>query len=314
MTEPSGIEFHDRVPAPSGRSTGGRAAMVAGAVAPGRGRRRRRHGRVGAFRHRRGSERERPARRASVAPASSPSPTASLEPRTTCPIGGNPLARRRRPAGRARAAGGAGTRRVPRRHDQRDQRVGHLAQDGRRLDAHDQRRVDDDDHQGRRHDHGRRPRGRGRDPLRPEEGGDGSYEVTAIVVVLPTIAGEVTAVGADTIQVTQPGGTTATIHVDSHTTYRIDGASGSLAGVKVGSFLIAEGTQRTDGSLDAAAIRRAVFARALAVAAGRATSSRAPRRRARVADGPRDVRSRAQVRCARYVRPGHSGASHARGV
>ena len=32
MTEPSGIEFHDRVPAPSGRSTGGRVAMVAGAI------------------------------------------------------------------------------------------------------------------------------------------------------------------------------------------------------------------------------------------------------------------------------------------
>ena len=84
---------------------------------------------------------------------------------------------------------------------------------------------------------------------------DGSYDVTAIVVVLPTVVGEVTAVDGDTIKVTQPGGTTATIHVDSHTTYRIDGATGSLSGVKVGSFLIAEGTQRADGSLDAAAIR-----------------------------------------------------------
>ena len=84
---------------------------------------------------------------------------------------------------------------------------------------------------------------------------DGSYDVTAIVVVLPTVVGEVTAVDGDTIKVTQPGGTTATIHVDSHTTYRIDGATGSLSGVKVGSFVIAEGTQRADGSLDAAAIR-----------------------------------------------------------
>ena len=84
---------------------------------------------------------------------------------------------------------------------------------------------------------------------------DGSYDVTAIVVVLPTVVGEVTAVDGDTIKVTQPGGTTATIHVDSHTTYRIDGATGSLSGVKVGSFIVAEGTQRTDGSLDAAAIR-----------------------------------------------------------
>ena len=84
---------------------------------------------------------------------------------------------------------------------------------------------------------------------------DGSYDVTAIVVVLPTVVGQVTAVDGDTIKVTQPGGTTATIHVDSDTTYRIDGAAGSLSGVKVGAFVIAEGTQRADGSLDAAAIR-----------------------------------------------------------
>ena len=84
---------------------------------------------------------------------------------------------------------------------------------------------------------------------------DGSYDVTAIVVVLPTVVGEVTAIDGDTIKVTQPGGTTATIHVDSHTTFRIDGASGSLSGVKVGAFIVAEGTQRADGSLDAAAIR-----------------------------------------------------------
>ncbi len=162
MTEPSGIEFHDRVPAPSGRSTGGRVAMVAGAIllvavgvaavmgasAPSA---------TGAD----PSASVTPAASASVAPASSPSPTASLEPRTTLPDrGAFPWPGGVRPAGRARAGRRAGTRWVPGRHDQRDQRVGHLAQDGRRLDAHDQRRVDDDDHQGRRHDHGRRSRGR----------------------------------------------------------------------------------------------------------------------------------------------------------
>jgi hypothetical protein len=81
---------------------------------------------------------------------------------------------------------------------------------------------------------------------------DGSYSVTAIVVVLPTIAGEVTAIDGDTLTVTQPGGATAMIHVGGSTTYQVDGATGALSDIKVGSFIVAEGTQRADGSLDAA--------------------------------------------------------------
>jgi hypothetical protein len=83
---------------------------------------------------------------------------------------------------------------------------------------------------------------------------DGTYTVTAIRVVLPTTGGQVTAVNGNTITVTQPGGTTATIHVDGNTKYQVNGAAGALSDIKVGSFIIAEGTQRTDGSLDAAAI------------------------------------------------------------
>jgi len=84
---------------------------------------------------------------------------------------------------------------------------------------------------------------------------DGTYTVTAIVVVLPTIAGEVTAIDGNTLTVTQRGGTTATIHVDADTVYRVNGAAGSLPDIKVGSLIVAEGTQRSDGSLDAAAVR-----------------------------------------------------------
>ena len=84
---------------------------------------------------------------------------------------------------------------------------------------------------------------------------DGTYTVTAIKVVLPSVIGEVTAIDGNTITVTQPGGTTATIHVDGDTTYQVNGAAGSLSDVKVGSFIAAEGTQRSDGSLDAAAVR-----------------------------------------------------------
>jgi len=83
---------------------------------------------------------------------------------------------------------------------------------------------------------------------------DGTYTVTAIRVILPTTAGQVTAINGNTITVTQPGGTTATIHVDGSTKYQVNGAAGALTDIKVGSFIVAEGTQRTDGSLDAAAI------------------------------------------------------------
>jgi uncharacterized protein DUF5666 len=84
---------------------------------------------------------------------------------------------------------------------------------------------------------------------------NGTYTVTRIVVVLPTVVGQVSAVNGDTITVTQRGGTSATIHVDSSTTYQVNGAAGSLKDVKVGSIVIAEGTQRSDGSLDAATVR-----------------------------------------------------------
>jgi hypothetical protein len=87
------------------------------------------------------------------------------------------------------------------------------------------------------------------------KGADGTYTVTKLVVVLPTVAGKVTAVDGSTITVTQRDGTTATIHVDGATTYNVNGAAGALSDIKVGSFVAAEGTKRTDGSLDAAAVR-----------------------------------------------------------
>jgi hypothetical protein len=94
--------------------------------------------------------------------------------------------------------------------------------------------------------------------FRQEKASDGTYTVTAIVVVLPTVVGEISKIDGDTITVTQPGGTSATIHVDSKTTYRLAGGSGgagSLSDLKAGMVIAAEGTQRTDGSLDASAIR-----------------------------------------------------------
>lgn len=84
---------------------------------------------------------------------------------------------------------------------------------------------------------------------------DGSYTIDQIRVVLPVIGGQVTAVGTDSITVDQKGGASATIHVSSGTTYDVNGNTGAkLSDITVGSFVVAEGTQRSDGSLDASAI------------------------------------------------------------
>lgn len=85
-----------------------------------------------------------------------------------------------------------------------------------------------------------------------EKASDGTYSVTAIRVVLPALGGEVTAISGNTITVTGKDGTAGTIHVDGDTTYEVDGTSGkALSDIAVGSFVIAEGTLRADGSLDA---------------------------------------------------------------
>lgn len=84
---------------------------------------------------------------------------------------------------------------------------------------------------------------------------DGTYTITAINVILPSIAGTVTKIDGSTITVLRRDGTTATIHVDSDTTYRIAGDdTPALSDIKVNDVIIASGTQRSDGSLDAEAV------------------------------------------------------------
>ena len=84
---------------------------------------------------------------------------------------------------------------------------------------------------------------------------DGTYTITKIVVVMPSLGGEVTAKTSDSITVTRRDGTTATIHVSSSTTYTVDGVtSPTLADVAVGMHVWAEGTSNSDGSLDASSV------------------------------------------------------------
>jgi hypothetical protein len=84
---------------------------------------------------------------------------------------------------------------------------------------------------------------------------DGTYSITAIRVVLPQLGGRVTAIDGNTLTVTKRDGTTATIHVSGTTTYKVQGvANPTLSDIKVGAFVVAEGTLRSDGSLDASTI------------------------------------------------------------
>jgi hypothetical protein len=90
---------------------------------------------------------------------------------------------------------------------------------------------------------------------------DGTYTIDHIRVVLPVIGGQVTAVGTDSITVDQKGGGSATIHVSSATIYDVDGnSSAKLSDITVGSFVVAEGSLRSDGSLDASAVHAGTHA------------------------------------------------------
>jgi hypothetical protein len=84
----------------------------------------------------------------------------------------------------------------------------------------------------------------------------GSFTATTVDIAPAVVGGTVTAKTASSITITDRGGTTVTIHVDSTTTYQTRGnASASLADVAVGNLVDAEGTLNADGSLNATAVQ-----------------------------------------------------------
>lgn len=89
--------------------------------------------------------------------------------------------------------------------------------------------------------------------FRQQRNADGSFSVTRIDVVLPTVAGTVTAKTGSTITIKQRNGTSVTVHVDGSTKFRVQGVTGtaSLSDVTVGMGLIANGEKNADGSLNA---------------------------------------------------------------
>jgi hypothetical protein len=88
---------------------------------------------------------------------------------------------------------------------------------------------------------------------------DDTYTIDKIAVILPNLGGLVTAIDGSTITVALRDGTTGTIKVTSATTYTVAGAAATLADVKVGMVLMAQGTESGDGSLTAAVVRAGTF-------------------------------------------------------
>jgi hypothetical protein len=92
--------------------------------------------------------------------------------------------------------------------------------------------------------------------FRQQHNDDGTFTITRIDVVLPHVAGTVTATSESTITVLQRDGTSATVHVDASTSFRVEGTGGSadLDDVAVGMKIVATGEQNADGSLDASRV------------------------------------------------------------
>lgn len=84
---------------------------------------------------------------------------------------------------------------------------------------------------------------------------DGTMTAVTVRIRLPRVGGQVTAKTADTITIQRGDGTSTTVHVSGSTSYRVAGTTvATLADVTVGMSLVAEGTQRSDGAIDAAAV------------------------------------------------------------
>jgi hypothetical protein len=143
-----------------------------------------------------------------------------------------------------------------RRRDHRDRRLERVAEDRRRLDADDRGHLVDADHEGRRDDRPERSRGRRHDPLPPEAQRRRDVHRDPIEVVLPSVAGIVTAKTSSTITLRQSDGSSVTVHVNGSTQFRVQGVTGAakLSDVAVGMGLVANGEKNADGSLNASRV------------------------------------------------------------
>ena len=78
-----------------------------------------------------------------------------------------------------------------------------------------------------------------------------TINATAVVIVLPQVAGVVTNVSGGTLTLTSFDGTAHTVTVSGSTRYQKAGASAALSDVSSGTAIVAEGTLGSDGTLAA---------------------------------------------------------------
>lgn len=83
---------------------------------------------------------------------------------------------------------------------------------------------------------------------------DGTYKITTITVLVPTVSGTVTAIGASSITISQPGSTTKNLAVTGSTTYSQAGATVSKSALVVGDRIEAQGTVDSSGNFTATSI------------------------------------------------------------
>jgi Domain of unknown function (DUF5666) len=84
---------------------------------------------------------------------------------------------------------------------------------------------------------------------------DGTWTIDAVAVILPHVGGEVTAVDGSTVTVTLRDDTAATVNIGSDANIVVNGDAATLADIKVGMVLVAEGTKNDDGSLTATRVK-----------------------------------------------------------
>jgi hypothetical protein len=84
---------------------------------------------------------------------------------------------------------------------------------------------------------------------------DGTFTIDQIAVILPHVGGEVTAINGNTISLKLRDDSTTTVKVDGNTEFQVNGDNAALADVKVGMVLVAEGTENSDGSINASDVR-----------------------------------------------------------
>jgi len=83
---------------------------------------------------------------------------------------------------------------------------------------------------------------------------DGTYTITAIVVIQPAVAGTVASVSGSTVTVTRRGGGTSKVVLTDSTTYELAGKAATKDAVVTGARIVARGTLATDGTLTATSL------------------------------------------------------------